>query len=96
MAPAIYYLAASGIGYISCFFADEIGFDNLVTRIHDLNSEVTIGITDGRNSDFRIFFGRPDFIKSCNSQFDHFATSIISIYCGWKCSMEVFKEEDTF
>ncbi len=40
----IYYLAASGIGCISCSFKDDDGFEALCNNIYDLNGDVVIEI----------------------------------------------------
>ena len=42
----IYYLAASGIGSISCSFKDDQGFDELYKNIKDLNENVIVTLTD--------------------------------------------------
>ncbi|MBU3181122.1 HesA/MoeB/ThiF family protein [Clostridium psychrophilum] len=42
----IYYLAASGIGYIFCSFKDDQGFDELYNNIKDLNEDVVVTLTD--------------------------------------------------
>jgi molybdopterin/thiamine biosynthesis adenylyltransferase len=38
----IYYLAASGIGYIYCNFKDNVGYEDLFNNISDLNCDVII------------------------------------------------------
>jgi molybdopterin/thiamine biosynthesis adenylyltransferase len=38
----IYYLAATGIGYIYCSFKDNVGYEDLFNNISDLNGDVVI------------------------------------------------------
>jgi len=95
VAPAAYYLAASGVGRIYCHFHDAEGFDTLFDNIRDLNGDVSIELSDGGNSDFRIFLGRPEFMlkmkkRICNG----FVPSIIALYSGWKGGIEVFRNMD--
>ncbi|MGH4123996.1 MAG: ThiF family adenylyltransferase [Clostridium sp.] len=42
----IYYLAASGIGYISCYFKSSLGYGKLFKNIQDLNSDVVMDLID--------------------------------------------------
>lgn len=93
-APAIYYLAASGIGSIHCQFADAAGFDKLATRIRDLNGDVSIGLADRQDSGLRILLGGPEFIKRSKLAFEHFLPSILALYCSWQGGIQVFKAED--
>jgi len=46
----IYYLAASGIGYISCSFKNDHGFDELYKNIKDLNEDVVVTLIDNKLS----------------------------------------------
>ncbi|MGV8980083.1 ThiF family adenylyltransferase [Clostridium sp.] len=46
----IYYLAASGIGYISCYFKDSLGCKKLFKNIKDLNSDVVMDLADNKVS----------------------------------------------
>ena len=41
----IYYLAASGFGYISCYFKDNLGYDKLYKDIQDLNCDVVMELS---------------------------------------------------
>lgn len=45
-APLVYYLAASGVGHISCYFKDCRGFEDLYNNIHDLNEDVFLELFD--------------------------------------------------
>ena len=93
-APAIYYLAAAGIGIIHCRFADAAGFDRLAARIRDLNSDVSIGLADGQESGLRIVLGGPEFIKKSKLAFAQFLPSILAFYYGWLGGIQVFKAGD--
>ncbi|WP_425057845.1 hypothetical protein SCACP_24100 [Sporomusa carbonis] len=92
-APAIYYLAASGIGCINCHFETAEGFDRLSASIRDLNSDVSIALAGGKDSELRIFLGRPEFIiKKSDSITEDFVPSIIALHNGWQGGIEVFKD----
>lgn len=94
-APAIYYLAASGIGRIDCHFEDAAGFEKLSAGIQDLNSDVSIGLAGGSNVDFRIFLGRPAFVgRQQDSIMNGFVPTVISLYSGWQGGSAVFKNKD--
>jgi molybdopterin/thiamine biosynthesis adenylyltransferase len=94
-APAIYYLAAAGVGHIGCHFEDSTGVDRLFDNIHDLNEDVTIGLSDDSNSDFRIFLGKPEFIsKKQEMIYTSFVPSVLSLYRGWKGGMQICKNSD--
>lgn len=44
----IYYLAASGIGSISCYFKHQDGYEPLFESINDLNGDVVIELADNQ------------------------------------------------
>ena len=46
--PLIYYLAASGFGFISCNFKDNDGYENLFSNVNDLNGDVLVELTDNQ------------------------------------------------
>lgn len=48
----IYYLAATGVGYIYCSFEDEFGFEKLFSNVHDLNEQVTIKLISDKTAEF--------------------------------------------
>lgn len=48
--PLVYYLAASGVGHISCCFIDNNGFEDLYNNILDLNEEVICELFDNELS----------------------------------------------
>ncbi|HWR42633.1 ThiF family adenylyltransferase [Sporomusa sp.] len=92
-APAIYYLAASGIGFINCHFETAEGFDRLAASIRDLNSDVSIALVGSKDSELRIFLGRPEFIiKQSDNIAEGFVPSIIALQNGWKGGIEVFRD----
>ncbi|MGL5511633.1 MAG: HesA/MoeB/ThiF family protein [Sporomusa sp.] len=93
-APAIYYLAASGIGQINCCFEVSEGFDELVASIRDLNSDVSISLADSKASEFRIFLGGPEFIvRQSDKITTDFVPAIITFYNGWQGAVGVYKEQ---
>ena len=42
----IYYLAASGIGFIYCHLKDSTGFDDLLNNVQDLNEDIVLELND--------------------------------------------------
>jgi molybdopterin/thiamine biosynthesis adenylyltransferase len=46
--PLIYYLAASGFGFISCCFKNNNGYEKIFSNINDLNGDVVIELTDNQ------------------------------------------------
>lgn len=95
IAAAIYYLAASGVGHISCCLDNPAGFDGLAAAIHDLNDDVSMECSDGSHSDLRIFLGRPEFIISKQDLiYTSFVPSVLSFYRGWKGGMQVAGESE--
>lgn len=95
LAPVVYYMAASGVGSLYCHLDDAEGFAELADRVHDLNGDVSIGLTDGSQGEFRVFLGRSKFIiNNATMIFTGFAPSVISIFRGWKGGMEVFKNAE--
>lgn len=95
VAPAVYYLAASGVGRIYCHFDDARGFEQLFADIHDLNDDVSIERSDGSHSDVWIFLGKPEFITHQDKRISTDSVpSIICLHSGWKGGMEVFTQKD--
>lgn len=93
-APAIYYLAAAGIGSIHCEFADPEGFDKLAARIRDLNSDVSIALADRQITGVRIMLGGPEFLKTSSLALGHFVPTVLGLYYGWLSGIQIFKTED--
>lgn len=48
-APLLYYLAAAGIGRISCCFIDDMGYEEIFENIRDINNECRVKIIDTGN-----------------------------------------------
>jgi molybdopterin/thiamine biosynthesis adenylyltransferase len=97
IAPLVYYLAAMGIGRIYCHLDDAREADKLFTGIHDLNGDVSVELAEGSKSDVRIFLGTPEFMSKNKERISTgFVPSIISLYSGWKGSLEVFKNIDNW
>jgi len=94
-AAAIDYLAAAGVGRIECQFNDNVGVEELLAGIHDLNDDVVIGVSDGSQCDFRIFLGRPEFILQkqemiCNA----FVPTVISLFRSWTGGQQIFRDSE--
>ncbi|QDR79350.1 ThiF family adenylyltransferase [Sporomusa termitida] len=92
-APAIYYLAAAGIGRINCRLETATGFDRLAADIRDLNSDVALALADGADSQFRIFLGSPAFIVRQRATIaQDFLPAVIALHKGWQGGIQVCKE----
>jgi len=73
----IYYLAASGIGHIFCYFEDDNNYEKLFYNIQDLNTDISIklinepslkemndAVSSGNSEGiFRVFIGSIGFIE---------------------------------
>lgn len=75
-APLIYYLSASGIGVISCEFKNKSGFDNLLSKVKDLNSDIVLELAGHKS------------IEEC-SQYDGLKGSLIKVLI---CSFEDLRD----
>lgn len=82
ISPLIYYLAASGIGGIFCYFEDDNDYETLFYNIQDLNNDISIKLinepslveikdlvyTGNPGAIFRVFLGSFGFInRSANT-----------------------------
>lgn len=95
-APAIYYLAAAGIGRIDCRLETATGFDRLAADIRDLNSDVALALADGADSQLRIFSGSPAFIvRQRENIVQAFLPVLIAPHQGWQGGIQVCKEPAT-
>lgn len=76
----VYYLAASGVGYISCYFKDSHGYEKLYKSIQDLNGDVVMELaydespTAYSNSPFNEGFA----IRILLSRYDELEDNLIS------------------
>ncbi len=74
---------------------DAKGFDKFSAAIQDLNSDVSIGLSTGGDSDFRIFLGRPEFIlKKQALTASRFVPSVIGLYHDWRGGIKIFANQD--
>ncbi|MGH4120153.1 ThiF family adenylyltransferase [Clostridium sp.] len=76
----IYYLAASGIGYIYCTFKNDDGYESLFKNIYDLNGDVVIELF---NNQSKVSCNSPHFnecfiIRILISKYDNFKDNLIS------------------
>lgn len=83
VSPLIYYLAASGIGYIFCCFEDDSDYETLFCNIQDLNRDTSIKLIyaqslderkdliyhDNQGAAFRVFLGSSSFVNSTVNNF---------------------------
>ncbi|MGH4139764.1 ThiF family adenylyltransferase [Clostridium sp.] len=85
----IYYLSASGIGYISCYFKDSLGYEKLFKNIKDLNGDVIIDLADNEVS---IVYSDSVFseglaIRILISKYEDLQDNLISFSCSHKSSV---------
>lgn len=90
----IYYLAASGIGGIFCYFKNNQGFDNLFNKVKDLNGDVDIELIDFLQSNdgflIKILISDYENLKDNLKNFSNiqsnfkFSPTIIATYSEWK------------
>lgn len=81
ISPLIYYLAASGIGHIYCYFQNDDDYEILFDNIRDLNNDIIIGFiyeqslfeikelvhTDNSGAICRVFLGSIGFISKISN-----------------------------
>ena len=84
----MYYLAASGIGYISCYFKDSLGYEKLFKNVQDLNSDVVIALEDNK---VPIVYNSPLFKDGCViriliSKYEELEDNLISFSCSHNSS----------
>lgn len=84
----IYYLAASGIGYISCYFKDSLGYEKLFKNIKDLNSDVIMELADNKVSVVYSdsVFSESFVIRILISKYEDLQDNLISFSCSQQSS----------
>jgi molybdopterin/thiamine biosynthesis adenylyltransferase len=104
----IYYLAASGVGCISCSFNDNDGFDKLYKNIIDLNCDVILELADnGCSIEYYNSICKEGFViriltcsykvlkDSLRNLLDSvFIPTIIAVNDGWKGFLQVFRNQE--
>lgn len=95
IAPALYYLTASGIGSIYCQFKDAAGFSALAAQLVDLHPSVNLPNVIPGNPDLRVLIGEPDFIRQQLEDLTaNFVPVIIGLYYGWQGGIAVCHNQD--
>lgn len=99
-APLLYYLAASGVGHISCSFQECTGFEELFSNIHDLNSSVVVDLVEAKHNDqenpsVSIIFGNPVFVTNLCSEYK-FLPLIAAVYNSWKGIIKSILNHDDY
>jgi len=86
--PLIYYLAATGIGFISCYFKDTIGYEKLFENIQDLNSDVVMELANNEISIVSInsLFEDGFIIRILISKYEELQENLISFSCSHNSS----------
>ncbi|MFL0268340.1 HesA/MoeB/ThiF family protein [Candidatus Clostridium radicumherbarum] len=111
VSPLIYYLAASGVGHIVCYFEDDNEYETLFYNIKDLNKDISIVQIDKNdlleNNDMfysnliRIFLGSIKFINAIINMINFknarkFIPTIITLINDWKGTLQTFDNFDKF
>lgn len=94
MSPVIYYLAAAGVGHISCRFSDSEGIENLIAAVKDLNDDILLELADRSSADVQVLMGTPQFIIEKQICSD-LMPAIVAIYNGWKGVVQFFSKSDS-
>lgn len=87
--PLTLYLAAMGIGKISCHIYNDYGYVALFSQAMGLNEDLTIELSDDKDEvpDFRIILGNINFIKKTadliKNEIDAIPT-VLSVINQWK------------
>lgn len=106
---ALYYLAASGVGQISCLFSEASGWEKLSDSLLDLNSDTKVQLLTEENLENSedqyltgIIAGHPDFvlktlkgIKESRDGNNHMPL-IISMHNGWNGLVQTLTKEVDF
>jgi len=84
----IYYLAATGIGFISCYFKDSLGYEKLFESIKDLNGDV---VMDLANNELSIVYSNSLFeegfvLRILISRYEELQDNLISFSCSHNTS----------
>lgn len=109
-APLIYYLAASGVGHISCYFNDKSGYEDLYSSVKDLNNDVILEflendlskartvISDKEGCVIHILIGKYENLTNSLKNISSNTTGLISIVAafieGWKGIIQVFNDHN--
>jgi molybdopterin/thiamine biosynthesis adenylyltransferase len=109
--PLIYYLAASGVCFISCYFKHNKDYEKLFNNIRDLNGDVFIQLADRHllkdaqingGSVIRIFTSKYEDLEDNlvsfkgNEESSNFIPTIVAINSGWKGFLQTFSNLDDF
>jgi molybdopterin/thiamine biosynthesis adenylyltransferase len=75
----IYYLAASGIGFISCHLKNKNGFDDLLEKVKDLNGDIVLELADYKSMvEYKNYGGNQgSLIKVLISNYENLKDSFI-------------------
>lgn len=87
----IYYLAASGIGCISCYFKDNHGYENLYKNIQDLNVDVVVELPDNQIPiEYNNALYNDGFIlRILISKYENLEDNLISFFSSQDCSKSI-------
>ncbi|MEN6460434.1 MAG: ThiF family adenylyltransferase, partial [Syntrophomonas sp.] len=96
--PLLYYLAATGIGNISCVFQEEQGYEALFNNLRDLNNDITITLNEKLVTNdvaLRIILGSAEYVAyNFTITEDSWTPVIIAMNKGWEGYIQVFKQQE--
>ncbi|MGE5677247.1 MAG: HesA/MoeB/ThiF family protein [Pseudomonadota bacterium] len=102
---ALYYLAASGVGEASCCIDDTDGWDELSSKLSDLNGDIRFRLKTGKDkiaivrASTRIVSGNPQYVRKAlknimNSDTgEKFIPTIITLNYGWRGTIRTFQSK---
>lgn len=105
LSSLLYYLAATGISRIYCYFEDSDGYENLFDSIKDFNNDISIKLVDGQSllsdgygldeiTEFAcsVILGSPELVKKVK---DHIMSlpSVVALSSGWKGILQTFDSD---
>jgi molybdopterin/thiamine biosynthesis adenylyltransferase len=96
--PLLYYLAATGIGNISCVFQEKQGYEILFNNLRDLNSDITISLNEKlvtNDISLRIVLGNAEYVAGNLTNInDSWTPVVIAVNKGWQGYLQVFREQE--
>lgn len=94
-APLLYYLAAAGIGNITCDFATDHDYEILFSNINDLNNDIVITLNNNRPVTIRpaikIVFGSTEYLAHNLDDASDCLAVIVAANQGWKGCIQSWK-----
>jgi hypothetical protein len=96
--PLLYYLAAMGIGNISCVFQEKQDNEILLNNLKDLNNDITISFNEKsvtENISLRIVLGSADYVaNNLTNTKNNRISVIIAVIKGWEGYLQIFRQQE--